>query len=84
MSGLLVLHPFLVVYNVTACPELVAEGCGAAVELHDIDGIVEKIDEIKQKGKLYYSANCVERVAKEFSYQNNVNKTIEIYASLLK
>lgn len=73
-----------VVYNVTACPELVAEGCGAAVELHDVDGIAEELKKIKENGKSAYSAKCVERVKANFSYEKNVQQTIEIYKELLK
>ncbi len=73
-----------IVYNVTACPELVAEGCGASVDLHDIDGIVEKINEIRESGKESYSQKCVERVKNNFNYEKNVQQTIEIYKELLK
>lgn len=73
-----------VVYNTTACPELVAEGCGASVELHDIDGITEKLREIKEKGKAFYSEKCIERVNNNFSYMKNVQETIRIYNEMLK
>ena len=73
-----------VVYNVTACPELVAEGCGAAVALHDIDGIVDSLKVIKEKGRSAYSEHCIERVNNSFSYEGNVKQTIEIYNDLLK
>jgi glycosyltransferase involved in cell wall biosynthesis len=73
-----------IVYNVTACPELVAEGCGAAVELHDVDGIAEELKKIKENGKSAYSTKCVERVKANFSYEKNVQQTIEIYKELLK
>ena len=72
-----------IVYNVTACPELVAEGCGASVDLHDVDGIVGKVNEIREKGKECYSQKCVERVRNNFNYEKNVQQTIEIYKELL-
>lgn len=72
-----------IVYNVTACPELVAEGCGASVDLHDVDGIIGKINEIRENGKECYSQKCVERVRNNFNYEKNVQQTIEIYKELL-
>jgi glycosyltransferase involved in cell wall biosynthesis len=73
-----------IVYNVTACPELIADGCGASVELHHIDGIVKELREIRANGKSAYSTKCVDRVKENFSYEKNVQQTIEIYKELLK
>lgn len=72
-----------VVYNVTACPELVSEGCGSAVEPHDVGGIVEKLCEIKNCGKSFYSQKCVERVNNNFLYKSNVEKTIALYKDMI-
>lgn len=73
-----------IVYNVTACPELVGEGCGASVALHDIDAIVNELEKIKANGREFYSYKCIDNVLNNFSYQKCVEQTLEIYNEMLK
>lgn len=74
----------VIVYNSTACPEVIAENCGYAVELHDIDSIKKCINLIKENGKAFYSENCINRVAANFDYKINIDRIISIYNDLLK
>ncbi len=73
-----------IVYNVTACPELVGEGCGASVPLHDVDAITEELEKIKDNGKDFYSDKCIDNVAENFSYKKCVEQTLDIYNEMLK
>lgn len=72
-----------VVYNTTACPELISEGCGAAVELHNIEQLKNELKIIKDNGKDFYYAQCKNRVSSSFNYEKNVAQTLEIYKSLI-
>ena len=73
-----------VVYNTTACPELVVDGCGEIVELHDIDGVISGLSKIKDNGKDFYSVNCRKRVEENFNYENNITQTLDLYNNLLR
>lgn len=68
-----------IVYNSTACPEIVGEGCGYVVEKRDINGIIEKIQIIKNQGKISYSLKCRSYVLENFDRITNINKTIGVY-----
>lgn len=72
-----------VVYNNTACPELVTEGCGAAVEPHDIEQLKRELQIIKKNGKSFYTEKCTRRVKSSFSYDGNVQQTLGIYSELI-
>lgn len=72
-----------VVYDNTACPELVSEGCGAAVEPHNIEQLINELQIIKKNGKAYYSEKCKNRVKNSFSYEKNVQQTLEFYNELI-
>ena len=68
-----------VVYDISACAELVKDGCGAKVEPHNVKNLVEEVNKIKSAGKDKYSQNCVEEVKKNFDYQNNMRVLCNVY-----
>lgn len=72
-----------VVFNATACPEVVGD-TGYAVPPHDVMAMLEKIIQISEKGRDYYSQRCKERVLSNYDYEHNVMKYIDIYESMLK
>ena len=72
-----------VVYNSTACPELVGEGCGYVANKGDIDNIYKNICRIKSNGKASYTANCISHVQNNFEMNQNTIKTIELYKNAL-
>lgn len=72
-----------VVYNVTACPELVGDGCGYVVEKSDVQGINKAIEIIKTNGKNLYSKNCVKYVNEKFEKNKNIEKYYNLYQKLL-
>lgn len=73
-----------IVYNSTACPEIVSDGCGYVVECGDINAIVECCLEIQKNGKDFYSENC--RYSAKLRFDKNVllEQTVELYKELLK
>lgn len=70
-------------YNVTACPELITPETGIVVEAGNMQQILVAIDEIKQKGKKYYSKACRQRVIDNFDFKKVSNKFFEIYNEIL-
>ena len=72
-----------VVFNATACPEVVGD-TGYAVPPHDVNAMLEKIILINEKGRDYYSQRCKDRVLSNYNYEHNVLKYIKIYESMLK
>lgn len=72
-----------IVYDSTACPEIVGEGCGYVLKGTDISELVEAILKIKSKNKSKYAHNCIKHVKKNFDYNTNLEKTTDVYKRLL-
>lgn len=73
-----------VVYNNTASPELVDEGCGIVIDQSEgMRKIVDAIHEITGNGKEYYKENCQKSAENRFKKSIGVNKYIELYESLI-
>ena len=68
-----------IVYNSTACPEIVGNNCGIIVNKGNIDEIYYAIKEIKSNTKAYYSENCISFVTENFSMKTNILKTLNLY-----
>lgn len=71
-----------IVYNATACPEVLAEDCGYVVEPHDLDAVYEKIQTIKANGKDIYSQSAIKRVKENFTKQKMLNEFWNLYNSI--
>ncbi len=68
-----------IVYNSTACPEIIGEGCGYVVEKRNVDQVLEAINKIEINKKKFYSAKCRKHVMDHFNYTININQTIAVY-----
>lgn len=68
-----------IVYNTTACTELIGENCGFVVDIDDIDLIIKHINLIQSEGKKHYSCNCVDFVQKQFNKEKLLIDVIDIY-----
>ncbi|MBO4251881.1 MAG: glycosyltransferase, partial [Clostridia bacterium] len=68
-----------VVYDVSACAEIVKDGCGEKVTPHDTDGLIKAVEKIRQAGKEKYSAECLKWVEEEFDYNKNMVVLRKIY-----
>jgi glycosyltransferase involved in cell wall biosynthesis len=73
-----------IVYDSTALPELIGEGCGYKIKANDVKEAYEYIQLIQKNGKSAYSGNCIRFVQENFNYQINVKKLITLYESLIK
>jgi glycosyltransferase involved in cell wall biosynthesis len=74
----------VIVYNATACPEIVGEGCGYIVDKRDLKQINENLNIIKEKDKNIFSEKCRNYVVENFDFELNINKTIDIYKDSIK
>ena len=72
----------IIVYDTTACPELVGEGCGYVCKLNSPEDVIKKITEIKRLGKQAYTRKCINYARANFSTEN-IYYFQEIYQSLL-
>ena len=72
-----------VVYNTTACPEIVAENCGFVADVGNVAQVVNYIKEVQSKGKIFYLKNCISHVEKNFNKKKLVNDTINTYKELI-
>lgn len=73
-----------IVYNSTALPELIEDGCGYIVKPRDVHGVLKSILKIKANGKGAYINNCITNVANNFDYSKNTNKLIKLYETVVK
>lgn len=75
----------VVVYNNTASPELVEEGCGKVVDENlGVDGLMNALSSIQAKGKGSYTATCRESAKWRFAKSSGVAQYEQLYFSLLK
>ena len=72
------------VYDATACPELVDENSGFIVKKNDIDDLVNKVNLIKIKKKKSYTNACRSRAVSLFNKKERCLEYLELYARLLK
>lgn len=73
-----------IVYNSTACPEIVGDGCGYVVECGDISAIADKCEEIYKNGKEAYSMHCSSIASARFVKTTLINETVDTYKKLLE
>lgn len=72
-----------VVYDVTACGEIVGKDCGFAIKAGDVDQAVEHITEICNSDKDSYKEKCLRRTRELFSLRDNAEKYIHLYEELI-
>lgn len=71
-----------IVFNSTACPEVVDEKTGIVVE-PSIEELERAIITIRDLGKDHYSKKCVDRVANCFTESNMISDYMKLYRSML-
>lgn len=72
-----------IVYNATACPEVIDSDTGIIVEKKDINGLVIAISSIKKKGKDVYSKKCRNRAINNFNKTERLEEYFDLYNQLL-
>ena len=73
-----------IVYNATACPELIGKGCGYVVEVGDIAAVCNALEKIQNDKKEAYSVACVEFVQAAFEKRMLIEETKLMYKDLLE
>ena len=71
-----------IVYNATACPELVTPDTGIIVEPGNIRQTAQAIQQIKNNGKAAYTQNCRKRAESLFDKNRQFEKYIALYNQL--
>ncbi|OUQ79824.1 glycosyltransferase [Flavonifractor sp. An100] len=73
-----------IVYDSTACPEIVGQNCGYIVPVGDLSQIYHFVCEIGEKGKSFYSASCRDFVEKRFKKEELIADTVGLYQTLIE
>jgi glycosyltransferase involved in cell wall biosynthesis len=74
----------VITYKTGGSPESIDEYTGIVVEQGNIIKLVDAINEIKSKGKMYYSDACVERAHRLYRKEDRYKEYIDLYESLIK
>lgn len=74
----------VVVYNTTACPELVDEYTGRVVSLRNYTEMLAAARELASKGRFALQESCTARAKKYFDKKTQVKKYIQLYSRLLQ
>ena len=72
-----------VVYNATACPEVIDRETGIRVNKNDIDGLLDAIKKIRKNGKEFYSGACRARAVNCFNKNDRFAEYVDLYEKLL-
>ena len=73
-----------IVYNSTACPELVGNGCGYIAMHNTLEEILKGINQIKKNKKTNYSSNCRKFAVENFDMHKSIKEYVKVYQTILK
>ena len=73
----------VIVYNSTACPEIVTKETGYVVEPGDFRSVIECIKLIQENGKEKYQYACRQRVIKYYNKEDKYKEYLYLYNQLL-
>lgn len=71
-------------YKTGGSPEAIDQATGIVVEQGDINGLINAINQIKDKGKKYYTYECVSRAHRLYRKEDRYKEYTELYEELLK
>lgn len=71
-----------VVYNKTALPELICDGCGFVCE-YGVEHLYEGVKKIKKHKKADYSDNCIRFVSANFNKHTQYERYCELYKEIV-
>lgn len=72
-----------IVYNSTACPELIDDNTGYIIEKLNINELVQKIDMVRNIGKYRFSQSCRNRAVKLFDKKERFSEYFKLYNEIL-
>jgi len=71
-----------IVFNSTACPEVIGPGCGLIINEYDASAILKGIAIIRKNGKPFYSSSAIKHVKKNFSPVIIFEEIVKLYKQL--
>ncbi len=71
-----------IVYNSTACPEIVTENTGFVAMPGNIEQINDFIDETRENSKEQYFNNCISHIKENYSVEKMIASYIDLYSDL--
>ena len=72
-----------VVYDSTACPEVLGTDCGYAVPTGDVGAVLEAVKRIENREKREWEADCRNHARKTFGKDTLIAETLDLYQRLL-
>ena len=73
----------VITYNTGGSPEAIDSSTGFVCKKGDIESVKEKLMEVENKGKQFFSKACRSRAEQLYSKENVFKKYIELYESLI-
>ena len=73
-----------IVYNSTACPEVLSHDTGFIVEPGDFDRVLDAIEKIKRLGKNKFINACRQRAIQNFNKDDKYKEYINLYNQMIK
>jgi len=73
----------VIVYNATACPEVVSCDTGFITKKKNLNEVIEAIITVKKRGKDYYSKACIQRVKSLYDNNKCYSEYLTLYNSLI-
>lgn len=73
----------VVVYDSTACPELVEDGSGYVVDVGNVAEVYDRVLQIKEIGSENFRKACVSK-AKKYEKNLLIEQTYEFYEAMIK
>lgn len=73
-----------IVYNKTALPELIVDGCGYICGEKSVDALYEAVQKVRRKGKGYYAENCVKHATENYDKWKQYRKYCDYYRDILE
>ena len=72
-----------VVYNKTACPEVIDYNTGFVIEQGDFNKVLDVIDIVKLNGKKYYQDKCRNRIIQFYNIKDKLAEYRQLYLKTL-
>ena len=71
-----------IVCPTTANPEIVNDECGYVLKERSVSGVLDALRIVQERGKAYYSSNCIQRVHRFFTVEKMVQGYYGIYEEM--
>lgn len=69
--------------NSTANPEIAGTACGISFENNNVTQMVTAIKEMEKIRKTSYTEKCVERASKEFNFELQMKKYVQLFTNMI-